>query len=232
MHIAGSPSVTDADTALVDIPDGALAVTAGGRIDYCGPYGELPAQPGDTVVDHGEAFLLPGFVDTHVHFPQTYELNAYGGGQLLEWLNNCIFPAESRLADPAFARTIARDFTRARIAAGTTAAMVFGSAFPDAQDELFAVTQRAGLRIVSGRGIQTQGPESAAPLLTSEADAIALTTAEIDRWHAADTGDPDTARLLTAIVPRFTLSVTTETLANLGDPVSYTHLTLPTICSV
>ncbi|WP_265416873.1 amidohydrolase family protein [Gordonia otitidis] len=217
MHIAGSPSVTDADTALVDIPDGALAVTAGGRIDYCGPYGELPAQPGDTVVDHGEAFLLPGFVDTHVHFPQTYELNAYGGGQLLEWLNNCIFPAESRLADPAFARTIARDFTRARIAAGTTAAMVFGSAFPDAQDELFAVTQRAGLRIVSGRGIQTQGPESAAPLLTSEADAIALTTAEIDRWHAADTGDPDTARLLTAIVPRFTLSVTTETLANLGD---------------
>ncbi|MFF0709897.1 amidohydrolase family protein [Gordonia sputi] len=217
MHIAGSPTVSDADSALVDIPDGALVITADGLIDFCGPFDELSAQPGDVVVDHGDAFLLPGFVDAHVHFPQTYELNAYGGGQLLEWLNNCIFPAESRLADPVFARTIARDFTRARIAAGTTAAMVFGSAFPVAQDELFEATRRAGLRIVSGRGIQTQGPDSAAPLMTSESDAIALTTAEIERWHAADTGDPDTARLLTAIVPRFTLSVTTQTLAALGE---------------
>jgi guanine deaminase len=82
---------------------------------------------------------------------------------------------------------------------------------------LFAETQKRGLRIVTGRGIQTVGPESAAALLTSEDDAIRLTREEIDKWHAADTGDVDTALLHVAIVPRFSLSVTTETLKNLGE---------------
>ena len=219
IHIAGSPTVDHAVEALVDIADGALVVDErSGIIGYCGPASELPAEFADQpVIRHDDAFLIPGFVDTHIHFPQTYSLDAYGGGQLLEWLSTCIFPAEARLADPEFAAQIARDFTARRVSTGTTAAMVFGSAFPAAQDALFTETQRAGLRLVSGRGIQTVGPDSAAPLLTSEADALALTRAEVDRWHAADTGDPTTALLHTAIVPRFTLSVTTQTLRALGD---------------
>jgi guanine deaminase len=82
---------------------------------------------------------------------------------------------------------------------------------------LFTETQRRGLRLVSGRGIQTVGPDSAAALVTSEEDAIRLTREEIDKWHAADTGDVATALLHVAIIPRFSLSVTTETLKNLGD---------------
>ncbi|GAB89253.1 amidohydrolase family protein [Gordonia rhizosphera] len=219
-HVAGRPEASDAAAALVWIPDGALVIDDDGVVSYCGPRDHRPTpQDGhdEVINDHGDGFLLPGFVDTHIHFPQTYSLDAYGGGQLLEWLDNCIFPAEARLADPEFATRIARDFTARRVAAGTTAAMVFGSAFPHAQDALFAETQRSGLRIVSGRGIQTVGSESSAPLLTSESDAITLTASEIDRWHAADSGDPSTALLQTAIVPRFSLSVTTETLAALGE---------------
>ncbi|MDF2830802.1 MAG: guaD, partial [Mycobacterium sp.] len=170
-----------------------------------------------TVHDHGPGFLLPGFVDAHVHFPQTYAGDSYGGGQLLEWLTRCIFPSEARFADPAFARRAAVDFCNRRIAAGTTAAMVFGSAFPHAQDALFEETRRRGLRIVSGRGIQTVGPDSAAPLLTSEDDAIRLAREEIDTWHGADTGDVATALLHVAVVPRFAPSVTTETLRRLGE---------------
>ncbi|WP_414172297.1 amidohydrolase family protein [Clavibacter tessellarius] len=154
---------------------------------------------------HGDAsdFLLPGFVDAHVHFPQTYTTSAHGGGQLLEWLDSCVFPSEARLEDEGFARMIARDFTRRRIMAGTTSALVFGSAFPHAQDALFEASRDAGLRLVSGRGIQTVGPGPATLLLTSEEDAIALSCAEIDRWHAVDTGDATTATLQVAIVPRF-----------------------------
>jgi guanine deaminase len=168
-------------------------------------------------LDHRPGFVLPGFVDTHVHFPQTYAGDSYGGGQLLEWLNLCIYPAESRFADAEFAQRAAMEFCNRRVAAGTTAAMVFGSPFPHAQDALFAQTQRSGLRIVSGRGIQTVGPETARALLTSESDAIRLTREEIDKWHAADTGNVDTALLHVAIVPRFSLAVTTTTLKNLGD---------------
>jgi guanine deaminase len=217
-HVAGSPKITEAAAALVSIPDGALFVDDAGVITYCGEREALPAEAGSaTVVDHRPGFLLPGFVDTHVHFPQTYAGDSYGGGQLLEWLNLCIFPSESRFADPEFAQKAAAEFCRRRIAAGTTAALVFGSAFPHAQDSLFSETQRRGLRMVSGRGIQTVGGETAAPLLTSEEDAIRLTAEEIDKWHGADTGNPETALLHVAIVPRFSLSVTPTTLKNLGE---------------
>ncbi len=217
-HIAGSPTVTAAAQALVAVPDGALVVGDDGRIAWCGPFADLPepyaAQP---VADHRPGYLIPGFVDTHIHFPQTFAGDAYGGGQLLEWLERCVFPSESRLKDDEFGARAARAFCDRRMAAGTTAAMVFGSAFPAAQDALFAESQRRGLRLVSGRGIQTRGPATAAPLLTSEEDAIRLTREEIDKWHAADTGDVATALLHVAVVPRFSLSVTPQTLGALGD---------------
>ncbi|MCP2293799.1 guanine deaminase [Nocardia amikacinitolerans] len=218
-HVAGRPTVQNAADALVSVPDGALVVGDDGRITYCGDRDEIPAEFRDAdEFDHRPGFLLPGFVDAHIHFPQTFAGDAYGGGQLLEWLTLCMYPAESRLADPVFAKHAAAEFCARRIAVGTTAAMVFGSAFPHAQDALFSETRRRGLRMVGGRGIQTTGEEeSVAPLLTSEDEAIRLTEAEIDTWHAADTGDVDTALLHVAIVPRFSLSVTRETLRNLGE---------------
>jgi guanine deaminase len=217
-HLTGRPKVTESVEALVSIPDGALVVGDDGRIAYVGERSRIPGEyESATVHDHRDGYLLPGFVDTHIHFPQTYAGDSYGGGQLLEWLTNCIFPSESRFADPELARQAAAEFTRRRIAAGTTAMMAFGSAFPSAQDALFSETKKAGLRIVSGRGIQTRGPESARPLITSEEEAIRLTRAEIDTWHAADTGDHRTALLHVAIVPRFSLAVTPETLKNLGE---------------
>jgi guanine deaminase len=210
--------VTAAADALVSIPDGALVIDDEGRITFCGKRTDVPAgHESAPVLDHRPGFIMPGFVDTHIHFPQTFAGDAYGGGQLLEWLNLCIFPSESLFADPEFAQRAAVEFCDRRIAAGTTAAMVFGSAFPHAQDALFTETQRRGLRIVSGRGIQTVGGDTALPLMTSESDAIRLTREEIDKWHGADTGDVGTALLHVAIVPRFSLSVTTETLKSLGE---------------
>jgi guanine deaminase len=217
-HVAGDPTVSEAAAALVSIPDGALVIDDSGKITFCGERTAIPTEhQADTVLDHRPGFLLPGFVDTHVHFPQTYAGDSYGGGQLLEWLNLCMYRAESRFAEAEFAQLAAIEFCNRRIAAGTTAAMVFGSPFPEAQDALFTQTKRSGLRIVSGRGIQTVGPETARPLLTSERDAIRLTREEIDKWHAADTGNVDTALLHVAIVPRFSLAVTPTTLKNLGD---------------
>ncbi len=216
-HIAGEPKVTEAAAALESIPDGALVLDDGGRIVFCGNRTEIPAAyESATTHDHRPGFLLPGFVDTHIHFPQTYAGDSYGGGQLLEWLTLCMFPSEAKFADQEFARQAAVEFTNRRISVGTTAAMVFGSAFPHAQDALFTETQKAGLRIVSGRGIQTVGGETAQPLMTSEQDAIRLTREEIDKWHAADTGDVATALLHVAIVSK-PLSVTIETKASRAD---------------
>lgn len=218
LHIAGDGRLANADAHLASVPDGALVVDAAGRVAWTGGFAELPRDYAEwQVVGNGSAILVPGFVDTHLHYPQTYTTDAYGGGQLLEWLEHCVFPAEARLAADDYAGVIARRFTRRRVQVGTTAAMVFGSAFPGAQDALFSATRDAGLRLVSGRGIQTVGPPSAAPLLTGEDEAIALVADEIDRWHCADTGDASSALLQVAIVPRFSLSVTPRTLAALGE---------------
>jgi guanine deaminase len=216
LHIGGVPRLAGARDHLVSEPDGVIVVDDTGRIVASGDHARTDTSDAD-IVDCRPGFLVPGFIDTHIHFPQTYCTDSYGGGQLLNWLERCIFPAEAELADPEFASTAARDFCRRRIDVGTTTALVFGSAFPAAQDALFTESMRTGLRTISGRGIQTVGPASAAPLLTDEATAIALTAAEIDRWHAADTGDPKTALLYAAVVPRFALSVTAETLGALGE---------------
>src|SRR6201999_4013271 len=194
-HLTGSPLVTDAAQALVSIPEGALVVEDDGKIAFCGQRADVPLKYQSTrVSDHRPGFLLPGFVDTHVHFPQTFAGDSYNGGQLLEWLNECMYPSEARFADRDFAQRAAVEFCRQRIASGTTAAMVFGSPFPHAQDALFTEAARRGLRIVSGRGVQTVGPKPAEPLMTSEADAIRLVREEINKWHAADTGDVKSAR--------------------------------------
>lgn len=217
-HIAGAPDVQTADQHLVSLPDGAVVVDDEGVIAWVGSAADLPEQYAQLPLTTA-GFLLPGFVDAHIHFPQTYSVGAYGGGQLLEWLENCIFPAEARLADPAFAEKIAADFIDRRLSVGTTAAMVFGSAFPVAQDALFSASLAAGLRTVSGRGIQTSGPPAAKPLMTSEAEAIELVAAEIECWHGRDVlVRPERSALVqVAIVPRFSLSTTTETLAALGE---------------
>lgn len=215
LHISGAPRLAQARDHLVSHADGMLVVDGAGRIVYSGEFAGMPA--GAEVVDCRPAFLLPGFVDTHIHFPQTYCTNAHGGGQLLDWLDRCVFPAESRLAEPDHALMVARDFCRRRIDVGTTAAMVFGSAFPHAQDALFEESLKVGLRTISGRGIQTVGPDSAIELMTDEQAAIALAEAEVTRWHACDTGDPSTALIHVAVVPRFALSVTASTLHALGE---------------
>ena len=218
-HLTGRPSVEDAAAALVEIPDGAILVDDHGVIAWCGRYAQLPDREREnyTVVEHGDSFILPGFVDTHLHYPQVNSIDAYGGGQLLEWLDECIFPAEVRFADEEFALGAAREFCHRLVSAGTTTSLVFGSAFPAAQDALFEEYHRRGLRGVIGRGIQTVGPEPARPLVTSEKDAIRLTQAEIERWHPDSDEAAREALVAVAIVPRFSLSVTPETLAALGE---------------
>jgi guanine deaminase len=152
-----------------------------------------------------------------MHFPQVYCGDSYGGGQLLEWLDNCIFPSESLLQDPEFAAQAAAEWCDRMITAGTTTGLVFGSQFPVAQDLLFQTARDRGLRIVAGRTVQTVGPDSASALITSEDKAIELVREEIEKWHPLDDEARRDALQFVAVVPRFSLSVTTRTLEALGE---------------
>ena len=216
-HVAGSPKVSDAANALAWHPDGALAVDEKGRIVFCGNWKDLPASLAKAeVIDHKGSYLVPGFVDTHMHYPQVFSGDAYGGGQLLEWLNNCIFPSEGLLADPVYAKIAATEWCDRMIRSGTTMGLIFGSAYPQAQDLLFQTARDRGLRIVCGRGVETVAPEWSKQK-TSEEDAIKLVRAEIEKWHPLTEQARKDALQFVAIVPRFSLSVTPTTMKALGD---------------
>jgi guanine deaminase len=135
--------------ALVAHVDGALAID-NGKVAGCGDYSAVvKAHPDAAVRDLRGGYILPGFIDTHVHFPQVRILGGLGYS-LLDWLEQCTLPEEARLADAAYASSIAREFVDALASHGTTTALVFGSHFAGATAALFTAAEERGLRIFSG----------------------------------------------------------------------------------
>ena len=184
--------------ALVADQDAALLVRDG-VIVARGPYDGVRSQyPDEATVDLTGGVLLPGFVDTHVHFPQVRAIGGLGM-PLLAWLEQCALPEESRLADPTYAGAVAEDFLNGLVAAGTTSALVFGAHFGPAMDLLFAGAESRGLNITSGLVLSDRILR--AGLLVTPEQGLAVSRELIQRWHGR-------GRLRYAVTPRFSLSTT------------------------
>ena len=194
-HLRANP-FEDPD-ALEIIDSGALWVDQRGRIVRADERKAiLAAAPDAARVDHGAAWLIPGLVDGHIHFPQYYA-TAARAPNLLEWLERAIFPAEAAYADPAVAGPAASRFVRHLLACGTTTAMVFGSQFLDANLALFEAAGAAGLRLIAGMTLMDRGGPDA--LLQSPQQAHAQAEILIGRCR-------DNPLAHYAITPRFALS--------------------------
>ncbi len=181
-----------------------LAVSDDGVIVARGSFASVAAaHPDVPVLDVRAGILLPGLVDTHVHFPQVRVIGALGM-PLLEWLDRCALPEELHLASPDYAGTIAGEFVASLIAAGTTTSLVFGSHFAPAVDALFAEAERYGLRVTSGLVVSDR--LLPAPLLTTPERAYSEAVDLAKRWHGA-------GRLRYAVTPRFSLSTSDPVLA-------------------
>ena len=175
-------------------PEGALLVE-NGRVADLGPAGAvLAALPRDIPVeDHGANLLLPGFIDTHIHYVQT-DIIAAGGRQLLDWLQDHTFPEEQRFADARHAASVAEFFLDELARNGTTTALVFCSVHAASVDAFFEAAARRGLRMIAGKVLMDR--HAPAALLDSPAAADRESRALLERWHGHD-------RLLYAISPRF-----------------------------
>ncbi|GHF38120.1 guanine deaminase [Deinococcus metalli] len=194
LHTPTNP-FTDAD-ALHAHDDGGLLVD-GGVIRAAGPYADLrAAHPDVPVTDLRGGLLLPGFIDTHVHYPQVRVIGGLGL-PLLDWLDQCALPEEARMADVAYARGVARDFVGGLLEAGTTTALVFGSHIAGAVDVFFEEATRRGLRAVSGLVVSDRLLRD--ELHTTPERAYAEGRALTLRWHGV-------GRNLYAVTPRFSLS--------------------------
>jgi guanine deaminase len=186
------------EDALETFDDGALAFREG-TILACGPWADVRrAHPEAEVLDRRDCVLLPGLVDTHVHYPQIAVIGAMGL-ELLDWLAQRTLPEEARMADPGHARLTARRFVRGLAANGTTTALVFGSHFPGAQETLFEEAEERGLRIASGLVVSDRNLRP--DLEVTPEVAYRESRALIDRWHGR-------GRLRYAVTPRFSVSCT------------------------
>ncbi len=188
--------------ALREEVDGAILVRDGVIVARGRPAVLLAEHPHEEVVDLREGLVLPGFVDTHVHFPQVRIIGALGM-PLLDWLERSALPEEAHLADPAYASTVAAEFVAGLASAGTTTALVFGAHFPSAVDALFAEAATTGLRVTSGLVVSDRilRPD----LLTTPQAAYDDGLALAKRWHGV-------GRSRYAVIPRFSLSCSDDLL--------------------
>ena len=161
---------------------------------------------GHDVVDLREGLVLPGFVDTHVHFPQVRAIGGLGM-PLLDWLEKCALPEEARLADATYAASVATDFVSGLVRAGTTTALVFGSHFAGAVDALFTEATRVGLRVTSGLVLSDRILRE--DLFTTPDRAYDEGLELAKRWHGQ-------GRTRYAVTPRFSLSCTDALLESAG----------------
>ena len=133
------------------VEDGIVLVEAG-LISAVGEAATLlKTLPPGTPIDHFPGkLIMPGFIDTHLHYPQTRVIASYGA-QLLEWLQKYTFVEEQRFGDPAHAAAAATFFFDEILANGTTTAAVYCSVHPESAEAFFSESQRRGTRMIAGK---------------------------------------------------------------------------------
>jgi guanine deaminase len=173
------------------IEDGVLLLEAG-RIVALHSWASLTSPPAE-VIDLRGRLIVPGFVDTHIHYPQTEMIGAYGE-QLLQWLDQYTFPVESQYHCADHAAAMSAFFLQQLLANGTTSALVFGTVHPQSVEALFSAAEALEMRLIAGKVMMDRHAPDA--LLETPEQSYADTQALIERWHGR-------GRLSYALTPRF-----------------------------
>jgi guanine deaminase len=185
---------------------GAVLVEAG-RIIAVGVADSLrAAHPQVPVTDHGDALILPGFVDAHVHYPQTGIIASWGK-RLIDWLNTYTFPEEMRFGDSAYAAEVAARYLDLVLAHGTTTVASYCTIHPESVDAFFTAAETRGLRAVAGKTCMDRNAPDG--LRDTPRTAYDDSAALIARWHGR-------GRLTYAVTPRFSPTSTPEQLEAMG----------------
>lgn len=207
LHCLDDPGLTG-DAGAVAYHEDGLLVVADGHVLACGPYDALaPTLPSGTEVRTLPGRLItPGFVDGHVHYPQTDIIAAYGT-QLLDWLQRHAFPAEARFADAGHARSTAEFFLDQLLANGTTTALVFATVHKVSAEAIFEAALTRNMRLIAGKVIMDRGAPEA---LCEPPDRALADSDDLIRRYGRR------GRLGYAVTPRFALACTEASLEVCG----------------
>lgn len=167
--------------------------------------------------------ITAGFIDTHVHYPQTEMIASYGE-QLLEWLKTYTFPTEKEFKNPAHSLRVSKFFLDQLLRNGTTSALVFSTVHKESVEALFSESERRGMRLITGKVLMDRNAPDY--LLDTPESAKSESEALIKKWHRK----PGT-RLEYAVTPRFAptstekqLEVASQLLSEYKTVRLHTHL--------
>lgn len=188
-------------------PDG-LIIINNGIIEAFGDYHQIQAEyPELPIAHYPDRLIIPGFIDCHVHYPQT-EIIAAHGAQLMDWLDRYTFPAERHFSDSDHARKIASFFLDELLRNGTTTALVLTTVFANSVEILFEEADRRNMRMIAGQVLMSR---NAPEFLLKDPEVAAIEVQDqIDRWHG-------NRRQRYAITPRFAIASTPTELKISGD---------------
>jgi guanine deaminase len=200
---------------------GGVLVDAG-KIVAVGSAQELRrAYPQTPVTDYGHSLISAGFIDAHVHYPQTAIIGSWGK-RLIEWLNTYTFPEEIRFADRDYADIIANRYFDLTLAQGTTSVCSYCTIHPQSVDAFFTAAHERQLRVWGGKTCMDRNAPEA--LRDSAQSGYDDSKSLLAKWHRKD-------RLSYVITPRFSPTSTPEQLSALGalwgenpDCLMQTHL--------
>jgi guanine deaminase len=197
-------AIYESDGLLVVGPD----ATGQRVVRAVGAFADLADRyPGVAVEDLRGRLIAPGFVDLHVHYPQTDVIGAPASG-LLPWLENYTFPHEARFSDADYAREVATFFFDELQRQGVTTALSFATSHPASVDAAFEVARERGLRFITGKVLQDRHSPDGVRDETEK--SLIDTEALINRWHGVD-------RLGYAITPRFAPTSSPAQLRGAGE---------------
>ena len=186
--------------------DGAIVIQDGHIIGRGSRSALLEAYPRADITDYGNDLILPGFVDAHVHYPQTAIIASWGK-RLIDWLNSYTFPEEMRLSDPSYAADIAVRYLDIALAHGTTTMASYCTSSPTSVTAYFEAAANRGMRVIGGKTCMDRNAPDG--LVDTAQRAYDESKALADAWHG-------NGRAIYAITPRFSPTSTPEQLQALG----------------
>ena len=206
LTFSGDPFVTAWQDAVQVNSTGGVLIR-GGLIEMVGDAATLHAShPNANVVEYSDKLILPGFVDAHVHYPQTGIIASWGK-RLIDWLNTYTFPEEMRFGDPDYAADVAGRYLDLTLANGTTTVCSYATIHPTSVDAIFEAAAARGQRVVAGKTCMDRNAPDG--LRDTAQSAFDDSKALIDKWHGQ-------GRAHYAITPRFSPTSTVEQLNALG----------------
>ncbi len=192
LHFLDDPDTQD--KAWEYIEDGLLLLNQGKVVELDSCNNRLVNLPDDIkLFDYSGKLIVPGFIDTHTHYPQSEMIASYGA-QLLEWLEKYTFPTEAKFGDRAFADNIAEFYCDELLRNGTTTSGVFATIHPESVDAIFCAAQKRDMRLISGKVMMDR---NAPDFICDTVESSYRQSVElIKRWHG-------NGRSLYGVTPRF-----------------------------